>query len=276
MRTIAIGLVLVVIALAVLGSPLTRGRRIRWGFSAVEGVARLTWIAAMAPWRLAREPVDLKAAMAVSLLALVTVGVLAGTLTGFATPWIGGGAVFIFAVVGLAFESSVHSDSRAHGRGRLLVATVGPLLPGVIALLALIAYLSPLGFWYGFWTSPVVRAAFVTIIIATPLWTAYVLFAVRVLDGWRAIIAGWLTASGTGLLAAVMLMPEWQVALRSLDRPLNLAPATDTMLFALQTYVGVRLQFNGLVSVGALLLAAGFLMQLRTQRRAPETASIGR
>jgi hypothetical protein len=81
------------------------------------------------------------------------------------------------------------------------------------------------------------------------LWTAYVLLAVRIVDGWRQVVAGWLTASGAGP-QVVTLVPEWPLALRSLDRPLNLAPATDTMLFALQTHVGVRQRFGGVGFAG--------------------------
>lgn len=248
MRTIATVLVIVVVGLVALGG--------------------LTRTAALAPWRLYREPVDLKAAAAVGVLSLATVGALAGALTGFATPWVGAGSVFLCAVVAVAFESTAQGDGRAQGRGRLIVAAIGPLLPGTVVLLGLIAYLSPLGFWYGFWTSPVIRVSIVTVILAMPLWTAYVLFAVRLLDGWRAAVAGWLTAAGAGLLVVTTLMPEWPIALRSLDRPLNLAPATDTMLFALQTYAGVRLNFGGLASLGLLLLATGFAMQFRSRSRA--------
>ena len=96
-------------------------------------------------------------------------------------------------------------------------------------LLVLIAYAGPLGFWYWFWTSPIFRVALVTILVATPIWAVYAINAVRVPDGWRGHVGSWLTAAGAGLLVLTTLLPEWPVALRSLDRPLNIAPATATM-----------------------------------------------
>ena len=109
--------------------------------------------------------------------------------------------------------------------------------------------------------------SFVAIVSAMFLWTGYVLFAVRVLGNWHAEAAGCLTAAGAALLVIALMMPEWPAALRSLDRPLNLAPATETMLFALQTYVGLRLHFGGSAFVGVLLLAGGVLMKVRSRRR---------
>ena len=53
------------------------------------------------------------------------------------------------------------------------------------------------------------------------------------------------------------------MVLRALDRPLNFAPATDTMLFALRTYAGVSLEVGGwLLLPGAALLVAGIVLSL--------------
>jgi hypothetical protein len=275
LRSVATTLVIVVLALVIAGGLLIRLRQSRSHFEALSAVARLTCIVAMTPWRLPRESIDLKTTATVSALSLALIGFLAGALTGFVSSWIGGASILLFGIVAVAFESSANGDNVARGRGRLVVAAVGPLIPGALVMLSLIAYLNPLGFWYGFWTSPEIRVAIVTIIIAMPLWTTYVLLAVHVLHGWRAAVAGWLTAAGAGLLVVVTLLPEWPVALRSLDRPLNFAPATDTMLFALQTYVGVHVRFGGLAVVGVLLLTGGFLMQLRSQRRVTEATASG-
>jgi hypothetical protein len=273
LRSIASGLVFVVIALMAAGGLLIRLQRSHPRFEFVGAVVRLTWIVAMTPWRLPREPITLRAAVAVSVLSLSLIGFLADALTGFATSWIGGASIALLGIVAVAFESS--ASGATQGRGRLIVAAVGPLIPGALALLTLIACLNPMGFWYGFWTSPLIRVSIVCIIIAMPLWTAYVLLATHVLHGWRSAVAGWLTAAGAGLLVVVTLMPAWPVALRALDRPLNIAPATDTMLFALQTYVGLRFQFGGLASLAAFLLVGGCLMQFLSQRRMGEAAAAG-
>jgi hypothetical protein len=133
----------------------------------------------------------------------------------------------------------------------------------------LIAYTGPLGFWYWFWTSPFFRIVFVTIVVAMPLWAAGVILVVRLREGWRAPLAGWLMAVGAGLLVLAVLLPEWPIALRALDRPLNFAPATATMLFALQTYAGAHVELGGVAYAAALLLGAGYIARRRTPRETP-------
>jgi Glycosyl hydrolase family 67 C-terminus len=262
-RSLAFAIVIVLIVLAGIGNPLMRRWRIPRG---TRSIGSLMWTTAVTPWRLSGESVNLRSAIAVTGLALASIGFLAGTLTGFAAPWIEGGSVLLFAVVAVAFESSADRTSRTQGRGRLLVASVGPLIPGAMILLSLIVYAGPLGFWYWFWTSPIFQVVVVTIAVAMPLWAAAVILVVRLLEGWRAPMAGWLTAAGAGLLVLTTLLPAWPVALRSLDSPLNLAPATDTMLFALQTYAGVRVELGGLFYAAALLLAAGYVARLTSSR----------
>jgi hypothetical protein len=61
-----------------------------------------------------------------------------------------------------------------------------------------------------------------------------------------------------------IVLPDWTVILRSLDRPLNVAPATDTMVFALRTYAGVSLDIGKKsFAAGAMLLATGYGIRLR-------------
>jgi len=268
-RTIAFGIVMIVGALVIVGR-LRRGSPSR--VDALRSAARLTWIA-LTPWRLVTETIDLRTALTVTTVALAIVGFLMGTLTGFATPWVEAGSVLVVAVVAVAFESTADGRFERHGRGRLLVASVGPLIPGAIVLLAVIAYVGPLGFWYWFWTSPIFRVAFVAILVATAVWAVAMLVTVRVLERWHGSVAGWLTAAGAGLLVLTALLPDWLVALRSLDRPLNVAPATETMLFALQTYAGAHVKLGGLLYVAVLLLAAGYVTRRWSQRRGREIST---
>jgi hypothetical protein len=63
------------------------------------------------------------------------------------------------------------------------------------------------------------------------------------------------------------MLPDWVDVLRSLNRPLNFAPATETMLIALRSYVGVNLDTGrGPWVIGALLLFMGYAL---TRRRRP-------
>jgi hypothetical protein len=287
-RRLTVALLIVLVSLVLLGSPLGQrwmrpltlpspleGERVPapsprlrgegGGEGSFSRIARLTFTAAVTPWRLVREPVDLESSAAVSLLAIALVAMLAATLTGFTTTAIVIDSPLLVAVVALAFESTAIGHAKRAGHGRLLVASVGPLMPGIILLFVLIAWASPIGFWYHFWISPVFRTVVVTTGVAMALWTGYMMLASHAVDGWRGRVGGCLAAAGAGCLTLSALLPGWLDVLRSLDRPLNLAPATETMLFALRTYVGVSLGMgNTPYIIGGLMLAAGYALCLRS------------
>ena len=272
-RHIIVSLLLALAGLIWLGSPFGR----RWPpvaksfakldetMPAFSKIARLTFTAAATPWRLVREPIDLESSAAVSMIAIALVALLAATLTTFTTTAIIFYSPFLVAVVALAFESTAIGHAKRVGRGRLLVASVGPLMPGIILLFVLIAWASPIGFWYHFWVSPIFRTVVVTTVVAMALWTGYMMLASHAVDGWRGRVGGLLAAAGAGCVTLSALLPGWLDVLRSLDRPLNVAPATETMLFALRTYVGVSLGVGKVPYIaGGLMLAAGYALWLRS------------
>jgi hypothetical protein len=259
-RGFAAALLVAVIALLGVGraQPQPRGK-----FEPLARAGRVTWTAAVAPWRLGREPSDLRMSVAVAMLSLTLVWFVAGALAGFTTWWISAGAVLVIGSVGLAFETTAIRvpDEK---RGRLLVAAFSPLIPGLIVLLALVAYRGPLGFWYGFWISPIFRVIVLTTIVASVLWTPYAMIAAHRTGAWHERLGGSLAAVGVGILAAALLLPDWLDVLRFLDRPLNFAPATETMLIALRTYVGVSLDAGAAPwVVGTLLVGGGFALSPR-------------
>ncbi|MPY90394.1 MAG: hypothetical protein GEU99_21040 [Luteitalea sp.] len=263
-RRTAAALLISVIALLGIGSPFGR----TWGVSrrlgALGRLGRVTWTTTVTPWRLGREPRDLRSSMAVATLGLVLVGFLVGALTGFASAWIGASSLLVIGIVGLAFESTSIGLAGRQRHGYVFVAAVGPLIPGLIVLLAMIAYRGPLAFWYWFWIVPIFRVTVLTIMIAMLLWTAYAMLTARTSDAWRGRVGASLAAAGAGLLALTALLPNWVDVLRFLDRPLNLAPATETMLFALRTYAAVSLDAGRLPwMLGTLLLAAGYALSAR-------------
>ncbi len=283
---LVVGLLIALVTLIWLGSPLgqrwpppiaTLCEKLFAKRPAFARIARLTFTAAATPWRLVREPVDLESSVAVSVLALALVALLAATLTSFTTTAIAIGSPLLVAVVALAFESTAIGHAGRQGRGRLLVASVGPLMPGIILLFVLIAYASPIGFWYHFWTSPIFRTVVVTTGVAMAVWTGYMMLAAHAVDGWRGRVGGCLAAAGAGCVTLSLLLPGWLDVLRSLDRPLNVAPATETMLFALRTYVGVSLGVGRTpYIIGGLMLAASYALWLQsvltTSRRQRRTA----
>ena len=243
-------------------------------FAALARFSRVLWTAAAAPWRLSRDEIDVGTAAAVTSVALVMVGLACTALTGFTTTRIGTGSTLLLGAVAVVFESTSIGAAGHRRRGRLLVACSGPLIPGLMMLFAALAYLGLTGFWYPFWTSAPFRMVVVTILVAMPLWTVYVLVAARSRDGWLAAIGGPLAAVGAGLLALQLLVPDWAGVLRFLDRPLNVAPATDTMVFALRNYAGVSLEPGGrLWMTGAVLLAVGYALSLNSSWSRPQPDS---
>src|SRR5262245_11837657 len=256
-------------AVLMVGSPLARRRLPGAGASAPLGVCRLAWTSAATPWRLAREPVGPGSAACVTVMMLVAIGTVYGTLTGFASGWLVAGSVLVAGAVALA--SGMTSMGTARGPGRLFLAPLGPLFPIVMFLLAVAAYGSHLGFWYWFWMARPFRATLIALIAATALWTIYIMLAVRAPDGWRARIGGLLAPPGAGLVVLLALLPGWVVPLRVLARPLNVAAATKTMLFALTTYAGVDVHpGRPLFILGALLVVGGYILCLRPlDRRTP-------
>ncbi|MGH9161979.1 MAG: hypothetical protein ACRD2X_18585 [Vicinamibacteraceae bacterium] len=264
----AAGLLITIVVLLAVGSPLGRTRRKRAGRAWLARVGHVAWTTAVTPWRLAREPRDLPSSIAVAAFGLVLVGFLVSALTGFASVSVGARSLLLIGVIGVTFETTAIGIAGREGRGRLLVAVVGPLMPGLIVLLALVAYRGPVAFWYWFWIVPLFRVSVLTILLAMLLWTAYAMLAARTPDAWRRRIGGSLAAAGAGLLTLAILLPNWVDVLRFLDRPLNLAPATQTMLFALQTYAGVDLDAGRLPWViGTLLLVGGYALSARATRR---------
>ena len=262
-RGVAAGLLIGVITVLVAGrSPAGRQSRGRRG--AIARVGRVAGTAAATPWRLADEPADLRFSVAVTVLSLVLAAFLAAALAGFTTAWISAGAFLVICGVGLAVEST--ADGR-ETRGRLLVATVGSLIPGLILLLALVAFGGPLGFWHRFWSSPVFRVFVMSTLMATVLWTICAIAAARPEGGWSVRVGGLLAAAGAAVLSMTALLPDWTNALRFLDRPLNFAPATETMVIALRTYVGVSFEPGAIPWVcGAVLVTGGLVLSRRTRQ----------
>ena len=92
-RRLAVGLLIALVTLVGLGSPLVQRWRPAARLSAklfarlpaFGRIARLTFTAAVTPWRLVREPIDLESSAAVSVLAIALVALLAATLTSFTT-----------------------------------------------------------------------------------------------------------------------------------------------------------------------------------------------
>jgi hypothetical protein len=244
------------LALVTIGGPINQRLATLVRVERLARFSRLARMAATTAWHLRFEPIPLVSSVTLTTISLLLVGLWAATVTGFTTIWTSAAVPALVGIVAVTFASIATKDHPSE-RGRLLVASLGPLLSGVTALLALMTYVGPLGIWYWFWISSFFRAALVTFALAALFWTVYVTAEVRGEDGWRGYAGGLLAASGVGVLSLTLLLPDSVTLFRSLDRPLNFAPATETMLFALQTYAGVRLDVSlESYAIGALLLTS--------------------
>ena len=104
-----------------------------------------------------------------------------------------------------------------------------------------------------------------------PLWTEAAILSASTCDDWKRWVGGSLAAAGAALIAMAALLPDWVQVVRSFDRPLNVAPATATIVFALRTYLDVSLRVGTLPwLVGSCLIAVGYAVarhQPRTTAR---------
>jgi hypothetical protein len=235
--------------------------RARWGraASSIASIAMLVLLLIGRPFARRRAVADVGTTAALTTCVLVPSGVLVAILTGFTTARATVAPIVLLGIVVLTFESTRGAGRRAGGS--LLAACFGPLIAGFMVLFAVVAYLGPLGVWYSFWTSSLLRVVWLTTILAMGLWTAFAMISVRLIDGWRAAAGSAIAAVGAGLLALSALLPDWVRVLRALDRPLNVAPATDTMIFALRNYAGVNLDPGARMWLtGGCLLAVGYVI----------------
>jgi hypothetical protein len=202
---------------------------------------------------------------AVTVVGLTLVAFVCLALAGFTTARPALGALAVVVAFGAAFEIVANGST---GRPvRFFTATVEPLIPALLLVVGVIAYEGPLGFWYLFWMSPVFRVALITVTLATIFWTVFTNVIAPPDHRW-ARFGGLLSASGAGLVTLFVLLPDWIGVLRFLNRPLNFAPATETMLFALGTYAGVNLHSSSAPWLaGTLLVLSGAVISRRARRR---------
>jgi Glycosyl hydrolase family 67 C-terminus len=206
-----------------------------------------------------------RASAAVTLAGLTLVAFVCLALAGFTTARPALVALAVIVAFGAAFEIVANASTRRPFR--FLTATVGPLIPALLLVATVLAYEGPLGFWYLFWMSPVFRVVLVTVILGTIFWTVFTAVIAPAPDYRWARFGGLLAGSGAGLVTLFILLPDWIGVLRFLNRPLNFAPATDTMLFALGTYAGVNIQPGSAPWLaGALLVLSGVVISRRARR----------
>ena len=237
----------------------------------IEVLGRRAWTASLTPWRLPHDTADLRSSLPLAFFSLLIIGFLVESVSGFASQRLSVSALLIVVAAAVAVQTTARPAAREE-RDSLLLAGVVSLLPGLIVLLVIIGCYGALGFWSRFWISRSFRIMLLTVMLTQLLWSAFALLAARKSDRWSYRLGALLAAAGGGLLATVALLPGWLDVLRALNRPLNFAPATETMLIALRVYVGVNLDAGKAPWViGSLLLVTGYFL---ARRRPPFNACV--
>ncbi|KAB1912516.1 hypothetical protein, partial [Micromonospora sp. AMSO31t] len=257
-----LALVLVVVLLGL------RGRG--FGSAAARGLLR----GAVRPWRVAALPAPRSRADRV-LVWLVPAVVLVASrlvLTWFAAPAhllvsLGGWALFALVV-----RLAVGRRDPFH----LWAVVGGVALLRSVLLLAALAGRGPGGYWFAFWTAPVLRAAYLTVAFAAFGWlfvaTAVVLrdrYAVRR----RRAVGLTLTAAGVplGVLAGLVAVIGLERALTVWNDQMALLPWGLSRILGITVHLGIPVDLPGYAAVaGAALAGVGLLLSAGREGGRPD------
>ncbi|MDL9979051.1 hypothetical protein [Microbacterium candidum] len=261
MAWIARGLLVLAVAWVVIGILASRTRLVaRPGAAAT----RASWIASTRPWR-ARESTLGMLELDRWLLLTVPVALLVATRavqTSFLS-WthlaLIIGAWAIFAVVLRLFVW--------HRSPWPVIAAVGGvvILRCIVTLFAL-SFTGPGGYWFAFWTDPVLRTIYITVAFALFVW-------VFVAGGWalvaqigaRRATGAVLAAVGAGLFipAVVIGAIGLETALTAWNDEMGLLPWGLSRILGITTYLGIPDATPwAAAGFGAVLLAVGVLLAL--------------
>ncbi|GAA1787267.1 hypothetical protein [Agromyces lapidis] len=229
-----------------------------------------TWVASMRPWR-ARETTLGLYDLDRWLLMLVPVALLVGTRavqTSFLS-WTHLAAVLgAWTVFALVLRWCVGRRSP----WPVIAAVGGVVVLRCIVTLVALSFTGPGGYWFAFWTDPVLRTAYVAL--------AFTLFV------WVFVAAGWALATQVGarraagfVLAAVgagLLVPSLVVGAIGLERALTLwndemglLPWGLARILGITTYLEIPGETAWYAAgVAAVLLGAGVLLALPARRGA--------
>ena len=129
---------------------------------------RAMLLAATRPWRATDAVVGLTRLDRALLVAVPAVGLLAsrGILTWFDAP----AHVFITSLAWVVFAAVLALVVRRRNPWPVIAAVGGAIMLRVILLTAVLSPRGPGGYWFGFWTDPDQRFAYVTIAFALFLW----------------------------------------------------------------------------------------------------------
>ncbi|MGA7148315.1 MAG: hypothetical protein WBX17_07495 [Microbacterium sp.] len=261
--------VLLALALAwvVIGIMAARTRLVRRPGAAA---ARVSWIASMRPWR-ARESTLGMLELDRWLLLVVPAALLVATRavqTSFLS-WTHLAVVFaawaVFALVARAFLGR-------RSPWPAIAAVGGVVVLRCIVTLFALSFSGPGGYWFAFWTEPVLRTIYIAVAFALFVW-------VFIAAGWalaaqvraRRATGYVLAAVGAGLAvpAAIIGTIGLEGALTAWNDEMGLLPWGLARILGITTYLEIPAETPWIAAAfGALLFLAGLLLALPWKRRA--------
>lgn len=237
--------------------------------------ARATWIASTRPWR-ARESTLGMLELDRWLLLIVPAALLVATRavqTSFLS-WthlaviIGAWAVFALVLRLFVWK---------HSPWPVIAAVGGVVMIRCILALFALSFTGPGGYWFAFWTEPMLRTVYISVAFALFVW-------VFVAAGWalaaqvraRRATGFVLAAVGTGLLVPAVFVGAvgLEAALSLWNDEMGLLPWGLARILGITTYLEIPAETPWAAAVfGAVLLVVGVLLALPWRRRQVEVAA---
>ena len=231
--------------------------------------ARASWIASTRPWR-AREStlgmleLDRWLLLAVPAALLVATRAVQTSFLSWTHLAVVFGAWAMFALV-------VRACVGRRSPWPVLAAVGGVVVLRCLLTLFAVAFTGPGGYWFGFWTDPVLRTAYITVAFALFVWVFVAAgWALSAQVGARRATGYVLAGVGAGLAvpAAVVGVIGLETALTLWNDEMGLLPWGLARILGITTYLEIPASTPWVAAgAGAVLLVIGVLLALPWQRR---------
>ena len=231
---------------------------------------RALWIAATRPWRATEVVAELRTTEKALLVAIPAVALLLsrGIYTWFEAP----AHVIVTSAAWVVLAAVLALVIRRRTPWPVIAAVGGAIMLRVILLSAVLAERGPGGYWFGFWTDPTGRFAYITVAFALFLWVLVAAgWALAAQLGGRRAAAAILASAGAVLVVVGSLIGAigLETALTIWNDQMALLPWGLSRILGLTTYLEIPADTVWYaVGFGAVLLAIAVLVGLPRLRRA--------
>ncbi|MFG6492151.1 hypothetical protein [Microbacterium sp. P03] len=240
------------------------------------GAARATWLASTRPWRarestLGMRPLDRG-------LAIIVPGALLVATRGVQTSFLAPAHLLLTLGAWLVFVVTMLLLLRGRSAWPVITAVAGVTMLRCILTLLALSFTGPGGYWFGFWTDPARRTAYVSLAVAAFLWTFVAAgWAYSSQVGARRATGSVLAAVGAGLAvpAAIVAVIGLEPALTVWNDQMGLLPWGLARILGITTYLEIPASSAGwAAALGGFICAVGLAMALTG--RADSSGVVGR